>query len=73
MKVMPVVVLQIENQNIYLDPRKLAVQRNVFVALVHSTFDVDGSVRYEYQEFVPCEDVKNETWFIEDRYEEVYA
>ena len=59
MKVMPVITVNYMNQHIYVNTTLSAFKRNIFVGLLQEKLDTDGSKIAEFEEFVPCSEVKD--------------
>ena len=69
---MPVVHFSYIDSSIYLDPEHMAFAANIFVALQQTKRFENGTKVKEFQEFVPCRTVTNQTGYLEVDYGELF-
>ena len=72
MKVMPVVTVNIETPHIYVNSSTGSFKKNIFVALQQTKRFANGTKIREFQEFVPCNQVKEQPGYIDIDYSELF-
>lgn len=72
MRVMPVVHFGYLASSVYLNPLHHAFKKNIFVALQQTTRYQNGTKVKQFQEFVPCTEVKNQPGYLDIDYTEIF-
>ena len=72
MKAMPVVHLDYVYSSVYMDPEHEAFRKNLFIALRKVNKFQNGTELHEFEEFIPCEQVKSNEGYLEIDYSQMF-
>ena len=73
MKVMPVVVINLETSHVYVNSSTGSFKKNIYVGLLQERMDETGQKIADFEEFAPCSEVSTQDGFLDYDYTNTYT